>query len=291
MFGILLIDKPQGLTSHDVVYRVRRALGTKKVGHAGTLDPLATGLLVVAVGPATRFLRYLQLEPKEYVFTVAFGRETTTYDAEGETVADNPVPVDLESKVRDSLVHFVGEIEQLPPMYSAVKKDGKPLYAYARKGETVERESRTVTVFSLELVRAIGPTELEIRCVCSGGTYVRTLAHDLGQRVGCGAHVAALTRTKVGRFSIEDAIAPDEANEGHLLPLAEALEPMPVVRLTEGQLFNVMHGAFLRVQNAPNETLAALTDPDGTLVSVARVVENELHPECVVPSEALHGAV
>lgn len=280
------------MTSHDVVYRVRRSLGIKKVGHAGTLDPLATGLLVLAVGPATRFLRYLDLEPKEYVFTATFGAETDTYDSDGETVREAPVPVDLEAQVLDRLVEFVGEIEQLPPMFSAVKTGGRKLYEYARRGEVVERTSRPVTVYSLELLpEPRSGTELSFRCVCSGGTYVRTIAHDLGRAIGCGAHVSSLRRTRVGRFSLDGAVGPDEAVQEDLVPMAEALEPMPVVRLNDAQVYHVQHGNFLRVTDAPNEPLAVLVDESGQVVCVARVVENELHPECVVAMEAAHGAV
>lgn len=290
MFGLLLIDKPQGMTSHDVVYRVRRRLGTKKVGHAGTLDPMATGLLIVAVGPATRFLRYLELEPKEYVFTATFGKETTTYDSEGDVVHELPVPADLESKVKDHLIDFVGEVQQLPPIYSAVKKDGRKLYEYARKGIEVEREPREVTIFSLEIQDVDGP-DVRLRCVCSGGTYVRTIAHDLGQRVGCGAFASQLRRTSVGRYEVEDALAPDEVTAEDILPLADAIDTMPVMGLNDGQVRVIRNGNFLRVDHAPNEPMAALADEDGTIVAVARVVGNELHPECVVPSEAANGAV
>jgi tRNA pseudouridine55 synthase len=290
MFGLLLIDKPQGMTSHDVVYRVRRRLGTKKVGHAGTLDPMATGLLVVAVGPATRFLRYLELEPKEYVFTATFGKETTTYDSEGDVVKEQPVPGDLESRVKDHLIEFVGDVQQLPPLYSAVKKDGRKLYEYARKGVEVEREPRDVTIFSLEVQDVDGP-DVRLRCVCSGGTYVRTIAHDLGQRVGCGAFASQLRRTTVGRYEVEDAVEPDEVNKEDILPLAKAIDTMPLIALKDGQVRVIRNGNFLRVEHAPNEPMAALADEDGTIVAVARVVGNELHPECVVPSEATNGAV
>ncbi len=290
MFGLLLIDKSAGMTSHDVVYRVRRALGTKKVGHAGTLDPLATGLLVVAVGPATRFLRYIELEPKEYLFSATFGRETTTYDAEGGVVSESPVPHDIEARIRTTLIQFLGDIQQLPPMYSAVKKDGKPLYAYARKGEDVEREPRDVTVYSLELLSVEG-NEAHLKCVCSGGTYVRSIAHDLGQLLGCGAYASKLRRTGVGRFRVEDGVSPEDATVRDILPMATAIEPMPLIRLTDGQLRLVQHGNFLRVDSAPSEKFAALTDEENNVVCVARVVENELHPECVVPLEAFNGAV
>ena len=290
MSGILLIDKPTGWTSHDVVAKLRGRLGTRRIGHAGTLDPMATGLLVLAIGPATRILKYLDLEPKEYRFTVRFGIETDTQDADGETVTERPVPNDLDSRLRDVLIHFLGEIQQIPPMYSAVKVEGQPLYKYARKGQEVEREARDVTVYSLE-IDSVSEVSAAMKCVCSGGTYVRTLAHDIGQMIGCGAHVTALTRTGVGRFRQEQATTIEAASPDDFIPLSEALEPMPVIRLKDGQARVIQHGNFLRFDNTPNEPLAALADEDGTVFAVARVVENELHPECVLPLEATHGAV
>ena len=290
MFGFLLINKPGGITSHDAVYAVRRALGTKRVGHAGTLDPQATGLLFMAVGPATRFLKYLDLEPKAYEFTVLFGTETDTYDADGQVVQEKPVPPDLEDRIRTSLINFLGEIEQLPPMFSAVKKDGKPLYKYARQGEEVEREPRAVNVYTLEVLSFQSP-QATFRCVCSGGTYVRTIAHDLGRLVGCGAHVTALSRTAVGRFKIEQAKGLDDVGPQDLISPEQALDPMPVMRLKDGQVQVLQHGNFLRVTEAPNEELTAVTDEDGTFVCVARVLENELHPECVVQMEEANGTI
>ncbi|HXH62268.1 MAG TPA: tRNA pseudouridine(55) synthase TruB [Fimbriimonadaceae bacterium] len=290
MFGILLIDKPPGITSHDVVYRVRRQLGTKKVGHAGTLDPLATGLLVVAVGAATRFLKYLHLEPKEYEFTARFGEETDTYDADGDVVAKKDVPSDLADKVTSVLPKFTGEIAQVPPLYSAVKKEGQPLYKYARQGIDVEREPKSVTVEEFELLSTDGSI-LSFRAVCSTGTYVRSLIHDIGQEVGCGAHVIRLRRTRVGSFDVADAVSPDECGESDLVSLAEALDPMPSITLNYGQMKLVQNGNFVRADHVPNGAKAALLDELGNVLCVARILENELHPECVVPMEAFDGSV
>ena len=290
MLGILLIDKPIGITSHDVVSRMRKRFDTRRIGHAGTLDPLATGLLVVAVGPATRFLQYLHLEPKEYVTTFRFGIETSTFDAEGEVVSERQIPEDLVQRINEELPQFREEIKQLPPMYSAVKRAGRPLYSYARKGETVERQLREVYIEEYELLNT-DESEATFRIVCSGGTYVRTLAHDLGQAVGCGAHVSSLCRTQVGRFHIDQAVEIDDAGPQDLIPLAEALEPMPVVSLNAGQFRLVQNGHFVKVAEPPTAPLAALADEDGNVVSVARVQHNELHPECVIPMEALYGQV
>lgn len=293
MSGILLIDKPQGWTSHDVVAKLRGRLNTRRIGHAGTLDPIATGLLVLAVGPATRVLQYLDLEPKEYVFTVQFGQETDTYDADGEVVSTKDVPTDLGARIRASLIHFVGEIEQVPPMFSAVKKDGQPLYKYARKGQEIEREPRDITVYELTLTEPAceATATATLRCVCSGGTYVRSLAHDIGGMVGCGGHVTALRRTRVGRFSIEAATTIERAEVSDLIPLKDALEPMPLMRLKHGQAQVIQHGNFLRVDSAPNERFVALADEDGNVFSIGRVVENEIHPECVLPLEVFNGAL
>ena len=285
MLGILLIDKPRGITSHDVVSRVRKRLDIRRVGHSGTLDPLATGLLVVAVGPATRFLQSLQQEPKEYVCTFRFGVETDTFDSEGDTVKESGVPDDLAARIEAGLPSFVGEIEQTPPMFSAVKKDGKPLYAYARKGEVVEREPRKVFITEFRQLDIEGP-DVQFRIVCSRGTYVRALAQDLGAKAGCGAHVTAIRRTRVGRFRIEDAVTLDDASAGDLMPLSEALEPMPMVQLTDGQVQLVRNGNFVRRDGLPSEDTAALTDSDGNVVCVARVLDNEAHPRCVIPREA-----
>ena len=209
MLGVLLVDKPLGCTSHDVVNDIRRRFHTKRVGHAGTLDPLATGLLVVAIGPATRFLQYLPLEPKEYVAEITFGKTTTTYDREGEIVSEHPFPADLRGSIEQVLPSFLGLIQQVPPMYSAVKVAGKALYKYARAGNEIERESRSVHIGAFE-IEEIADSLLRARIVCSGGTYIRTLAHDLGNAVGCGAHLSGLRRTKVGRFTIDRAIPLDE---------------------------------------------------------------------------------
>jgi tRNA pseudouridine55 synthase len=289
VLGVLLIDKPAGITSHDAVRQLRRTLGTRRIGHAGTLDPLATGLLVFAVGSATRFLQYLPLEPKAYEFTVRFGTSTTTYDSDGEPVSGGPVPQDLAGQIEGALDAYRGPIEQLPPVYSAVKHEGRPLYDYARKGQEAPREPRRVHVDRFELLGVDGG-DAEFRVVCSGGTYVRSLAHDLGGAVGCGAHVVRLVRTSVGRFGLEDALPLAEAGPEAVMPLAEALPPMPLVRLNEGQVERVRHGLFVRAE-APPVRLVALTDPHGEVVGIARNDGTALHPECVLPGVEAAGHV
>lgn len=287
MLGILLVDKPIGLTSHDVVSRARRVFSTKRVGHAGTLDPQATGLLVLAVGPATRFLQYLPLEPKEYLGTITFGVTTNSFDAEGEITDTQPVPANLEELIQEHLPKFRGGISQLPPMFSAVKKAGKPLYTYARKGEEVERAERRVVIDTYDIVKIDGP-HVDVRIICSGGTYVRSLAHDLGQAVGCGAHLSALRRTRIGKFSVEEARVIDDFGPEDLWSLDQALPPTPVVKLNEGQLRHIQHGQPARLRETPSYTHVALADPDGMVVGVGRVHGELVHPEIVIPFDALY---
>lgn len=203
--GILLIDKPGDHTSHDVVARIRGILKMKRIGHAGTLDPMATGLMIILVGKATRVSQYLISLDKEYEGTVEFGKVTDTQDADGEVMETRPVPPLTEADVQAALKGFLGDQYQTPPMYSAIKIDGVPLYKSARKGEDVEREPRFIRVSSWEMTRFALP-RFDFRLRCTKGTYVRTLAHDLGQKLGCGAHLAALRRTATDKFHVSQAI-------------------------------------------------------------------------------------
>jgi tRNA pseudouridine55 synthase len=207
--GILLVDKPRAHTSHDVVARLRGKLKMKRVGHAGTLDPMATGLLIILVGKATRVSQYLISLDKEYEGTVEFGKVTDTQDADGEMMETRPVPPLTEAQVKAALQGFLGDQYQTPPMYSAIKIDGVPLYKSARKGEEIEREPRFIRVMSWELTRFALP-QFDFRLRCTKGTYVRTLAHDLGQKIGCGAFLAALRRTATDKFNVADALTLDQ---------------------------------------------------------------------------------
>lgn len=202
--GALLVDKPAGLTSHDVVDRLRRHLGVKKVGHCGTLDPGATGLLVVVLGRGTKLSEQLMSADKVYGGTMKFGEETSTYDAAGELVASLPVPPMTLDSLNELAGGFVGDTMQTPPMVSAVKVQGVPLYKLARKGVEVEREGRLVHVYSFRFLSYTEPLGA-FRLACTKGTYVRSIAHDLGQKIGCGAHLASLRRLDSGRFSVGDA--------------------------------------------------------------------------------------
>lgn len=207
--GILLIDKPRDHTSHDVVARLRGKLKMKRIGHAGTLDPMATGLLVILVGKATTVSQYLTSLDKEYEGTIELGKVTDTQDADGEVMETRPVPALTEADVQAAIKTFLGDQYQLPPMYSAIKIDGQPLYKAARKGEEVAREPRFIRVMEWELKRFALP-QFDFRLRCTKGTYVRTLAHDLGQKLGCGAHLAALRRTATDKFNVTQALTMEQ---------------------------------------------------------------------------------
>ena len=202
--GILLVDKPQGITSHDVVSKLRRVFHIKKIGHAGTLDPMATGLMLMLVGKATKVSQYLMSMDKEYTGTIRLGVITDSQDADGEVVEERPVPELTEEAVLKEMKAFIGDQYQTPPMFSAKKINGQKLYKLARQGKTVEREPRVINISKFELPR-FAPPELDFIVACSKGTYVRTIAHDLGERLGCGGHLSALRRTGVGKFRIEKA--------------------------------------------------------------------------------------
>jgi tRNA pseudouridine55 synthase len=222
--GVLLVDKPTDHTSHDVVARLRGKLRMKRVGHAGTLDPMATGLLVILVGKATRLSQYLTNLDKEYEGTIELGETTNTQDAEGEVLVTRPVPPLTADDLRGALKGFLGDQYQTPPMYSAIKIDGVPLYKLARKGEEVEREPRFIRLSSWDVTGFALP-RFDFRLQCSKGTYVRTLAHDLGEKLGCGAHLAALRRTATGTFRLAQALTMEQIEaltipeiEKHLIP-------------------------------------------------------------------------
>ena len=210
--GILNINKPRGMTSFAVVSLVRRLTGIKRVGHAGTLDPIADGVLPVCLGHATRIVDYLVSAPKTYHATIRLGAATDTYDSEGAITATGDPTGITQQEVEAALVGFVGQIQQLPPMYSALKHEGQPLYRYARAGKTVPRQERTVTIHRLDLLR-FAPPLVEIELEVGRGAYVRTLAYDLGEQLGCHAHLETLTRLRSGPFSLEDAISLDELRE------------------------------------------------------------------------------
>ena len=218
--GVLLVDKDPDMTSHDVVSVARRTLGQKKIGHCGTLDPMATGLLILTLGRGTKIQDLLMAEDKEYVGTVRLGEETTTQDKEGEIVLSKDVPELDEEGILFALKDFTGDFYQTPPMVSAIKKDGVPLYKLARQGKEVKREPRLVHVYDYELT-SLNLPEFDFRVICSKGFYVRTYAHEIGMKIGCGAHLSSLRRTKSGKFSADGAITFDELKNGTRESVAE----------------------------------------------------------------------
>ena len=205
--GVLLVDKDQGFTSHNAVALCRRVLQTKKVGHCGTLDPMATGMLIVVIGKATKMQDLLMCEDKVYTATMKLGVETNSQDADGEVVAEKPTDSLTEDGIRAAFEHFNGAFDQVPPMYSAVKINGVPCYKLARKGKEVERKARHVAVLDYEITRIdLETAEVDFKVHCTKGFYVRTYAHDIGQFLGCGAHLTALRRIRSGKFDISEAV-------------------------------------------------------------------------------------
>jgi tRNA pseudouridine55 synthase len=276
--GFLIIDKPLTWTSFDVVARVRRLVGERRIGHAGTLDPLATGVLPLALGRATRFVEYLSDASKAYDAVVHLGVSTTTYDREGEvTHTADPAQIPNIGPVEAALAGFRGPQEQLPPMHSAVKQDGKRLYELARAGQEVERRPRPITIYRLDMIEYT-PPRLRLAVECSKGTYIRTLAHDLGAALGCGAHLAALVRTRHGPFALAEAVTLETLEAAvaagtwtqHLQPVDTALAHLPSFTLDADEARRVRQGQGLdRPAPAGAPALARLYGPDGHLLALA----------------------
>lgn len=248
MQGFLVVDKPAGISSHDVVRRIRKVAGIRRVGHAGTLDPMATGLLPIAIGDATRLIEYFSDREKGYRATMMLGSETDTQDSEGTILSTADWTSVDESRVREALTPFRGEIDQTPPMYSALKKDGVPLYKLARQGVEIDRPSRKMMIHSLELTDCSLP-EVSFEVVCSKGTYVRTLCHDIGRQLGCFAHMTSLRRFLHGSFDLSMAVTLDKIeNEGfgglseHLLSPLEALTGFPRYVLGDKAYSRLLNG-------------------------------------------------
>ncbi|ABK53284.1 tRNA pseudouridine synthase B [Acidothermus cellulolyticus 11B] len=280
--GLLVVDKPAGITSHDVVARVRRLTGQRRVGHAGTLDPMATGVLIVGVGKATRLLGYLSGCDKEYAAIIRLGMTTSTDDADGEPVRRAGVERLSETAVREALTRFVGEFDQRPPAFSAVKVAGRRAYARARAGEDVVLPARRVRVDRIELrgsQRTDGFLDLDVTIACSAGTYIRSLARDLGELLGVGGHLAALRRTRVGAFTIDEARTLDApAGPPSMVSLADAARRVFVVREVAGPAADALrHGRRIPAAALGDPAVeltsggpqpVAVLDPEGALVAL-----------------------
>jgi tRNA pseudouridine55 synthase len=273
--GVLIVDKPVGMTSHDVVQVIRKGTHINRAGHTGTLDPRASGVLVVLVGPAVRLSEFVSASDKRYQAVIKFGMTTSTFDSEGEVTSRRPVDISFE-ELEEALNGFVGEFEQTPPIYSALKVKGKKAYEYAREGKEVELEPRLITVHNLELLDW-DPPEAVVDIQCSSGTYVRSLASDLGEKLGSGATLIGLRRTKNGRFGLRDAISLRRLEEAfqngdwykHLIPAAEALGDWHTVVVSADQIDGISHGH--RVPGEPgleNGLLARAISEDGELVAL-----------------------
>ena len=277
MNGILLVDKPSGMTSHDVVDRIRKAAQQRKVGHTGTLDPAATGLLIICLGAATRLSEHLTGMDKEYAGTIKFGITTDSYDADGTIQDESEVPAFSKDELIEYLTPYTGTIEQTPPMVSAVKVGGKRLYKLARKGEVVERPSREVTVSRFEIQHWESPTATFLM-QCTTGTYVRSLCHDIGQDIGCGAILSSLRRTAVGMHRVEDSTPLDDFQtpedvESKLLSMGSVLN-MPSVTVTPQGLRMVLSGNQINpnqlTEDAPDTPgLVQIKSRSGDLVALA----------------------
>jgi tRNA pseudouridine55 synthase len=281
--GVLVIDKPVGMTSHDVVQAIRNGTGLRRAGHTGTLDPRASGVLVILVGPAVRLSEYVSASDKRYQAIIRMGGTTDTFDAEGQVKrSDGPLNV-TEAQFEEALKSFVGEIEQTPPPYSAVKVQGRKAYEMARKGEEVDLAPRKITVHHLEVLEW-APPEVVIDVHCSSGTYVRSLANDLGVKLGCGAYLVGLRRTKSGRFSLRDATPLRKLQEAftagnwyqYLIPAAEALGDWPAVELNPDEVEGVRHGHRVKAKDADtdHEKVRGVST-QGELVALMELTINE----------------
>ncbi|MBI1423078.1 MAG: tRNA pseudouridine(55) synthase TruB [Gammaproteobacteria bacterium] len=282
--GILLLDKAIGITSNTALQKVKRLYQASKAGHTGSLDPLASGLLPLCLGEATKLSSFLLDADKAYAGVCKLGVKTSTADAEGEVIETRPVPALDEAQLRDVLAKFVGEIEQIPPMHSAIKMQGQPLYKLAHQGIEVERQPRQVTIHSLRLTRFEGD-EFAFDLHCSKGTYVRTLAEDIGEILGCGAHLSALRRTQVGPFELSHAVTLEQLEQTAaetgmagldklLIPMDQALDQWPAVHLSDNSAYYVRQGQAVQVAKAPTSGWVRLFASNDDFLGVGQILED-----------------
>lgn len=293
--GILVLDKPRGLTSNAALQKIRWLLNAEKAGHTGSLDPLATGVLPLCFGEATKFSQYLLDADKGYETLMHLGVTTATGDAEGEVLERRDVSVDRDA-LEAVLSRFRGEISQIPPMYSALKRDGQPLYKLARAGEVVEREPRSVTIGRLDLL-SFEPPFARLSVACSKGTYIRTLVEDIGQVLGAGAHVAELRRTQAGPFSLDQAVSLESLEQAHaeggsealdrfLLPADSGLEHWPLLQLSEHSSYYWLHGQPVRAPQAPKFGMVRVQDHEGRFIGIGEVSDDgRIAPRRLIRSE------
>jgi len=283
--GILLLDKPKGISSNAALQQVKRLFNAQKAGHTGSLDPLATGLLPICLGEATKITSFLLDSNKKYEGTVKLGVRTNTADAEGDVLQTRPVPVLSDNTIEMALDSFRGEQTQIPPMHSALKLNGKPLYELARQGIEVERQPRNITIFELKK-RTFSDDELDIFVHCSKGTYIRTLAEDLGEVLECGAHLSALRRTATGPFDIKQSITLDKLTEmveqagshvldQYLIPMHNALVDWPEINLSDNSAYYVRQGQPVLVPKAPSTGLVRLMgEKPGDFIGIGHILDD-----------------
>jgi tRNA pseudouridine55 synthase len=280
MNGIIVIDKPEGITSHDVVQAVRKKFHISKVGHLGTLDPMATGVLPVTVGKATRIAQFIASSPKEYEGELRFGFSTNTYDREGTPTSEERAAVALLwGDVAAAIGELTGKLDQLPPQFSAKKIDGVRAYKLARKNDAVEMKPARIEVYEF-VILALEPPRMKFRVVCSPGTYIRSLAHDLGQLLGCGAHLTALRRTRNGDFRIADALPLGEASVENLIPMERLLESMPKFEVDATDEVKVLHGNPIRGEGSVK--FARILNKNGHFLAIGLVENGWVHPRVVL---------
>lgn len=294
--GILLLDKPVGLTSNGALQRVKRLFNAKKAGHTGSLDPIATGMLPLCFGEATKFSQFLLESDKSYYVVAKLGVQTTTGDTEGEVVSTQPVADVDEQRIQSVLANFLGEIEQIPPMFSAIKVQGKPLYELARRGIEVERKSRQVKIFSLTLEHYDAEQHhLALQVHCSKGTYVRTLVEDIGRQLGCGAHVIELRRLTVNPYGNYPVYTMDELDRMDkqallkcLLPVETAVQIYPAVKLSTAAAFYLRTGQPVRASFPINSTLVRLLTEDEKFLGVGEVMsDGRVKPSRLLASQTI----
>jgi len=293
--GIILLDKPRGFTSNAALQKVRWLLNAEKAGHTGSLDPLATGVLPLCFGEATKFSQYLLDADKAYETVAQLGVTTSTADAEGDVLERRPVALSA-ADIEAVLPRFRGDIQQVPPMHSALKRDGQPLYKLARAGEVVEREARSVTITRLELLEVIGD-RVRLAVSCSKGTYIRTLVEDIGRALGCGAHVAELRRTQAGPFVLADTVSLEALEQAHGEGGSEALDRFlkavdcglqhwPLLSFSEHSAYYWLHGQPVRVPDAPAFGMVRVQDQNGRFIGIGEVSDDgRVAPRRLIRSE------
>ena len=281
--GVLLLDKPQGMTSNDALQKVKRLFNAKKAGHTGALDPLATGMLPICFGEATKFSQYLLDSDKRYRVIAKLGERTDTSDADGQIISTRSVNI-TQSQIDEALTHFRGDILQVPTMFSALKYQGKPLYEYARQGIVIEREARPITIYDNQFIQYDSAKhELTLEIHCSKGTYIRTIIDDLGELLGCGAHVIYLRRLQVSNYPIDNMITLDELqNEPMLMPVDSPLQDRPKVVLSESQSKDILLGRTVIVENSVSvETLVRIYQGQ-QFIGAGTQILNKLSPKRLI---------